>query len=148
MQIFFQCCGACLILVCLQNDMTIFTNLQQKNQSVPTKMAAIAVLFLMTIYRTNIWHASGFTFWRCCLELLLLFSTTPVYYIMLNLLWTDTLVWSEQLVVFLMPINVPLMLYSSSYTAWTLGVTGILSSVWMMTNKLPMTGFNNDPNHR
>lgn len=132
------CCGASLVLICLQKDMHVLVNLKEENQTVPTKVMAIIVLVMATIIRTRIWDAHGVTVLRCVVELCFVLAYLPVLYVLWGILWKKEILLSEQVVVFLVPLNLPLMIYGSSYTSWALAFTGIITSLWMMINVLPL----------
>lgn len=139
------CCGSSLVFVCLQKDMRIFTNLREENQMTPTKMTSIAILIIGTIYRSDIWiYNSVWMLIRCVTEILLVVLLIPNYYILWALLYDNVLYLTETVVVFSIPLNFPLILYSSSYTGWTLAVTGIVSSLWMMFTKFSLQPYHDD----
>ncbi|XP_060085782.1 uncharacterized protein LOC132565172 [Ylistrum balloti] len=140
------CCGASLVLVCLQKDTQILVSLKEENQTVPTKLAAIVVLLIATIFRTRIWDAHGITILRCVMEICLVLAYLPVLYILSGVLWKNKVLLSEQVVVFLLPLNLPLILYGTSYTSWAMATTGIVTSLWMMSNILPLKPY--QPPHR
>lgn len=132
------CAGASLVLICLQKDTYVLTNLKEENQTVPTKITAIIILLVATIGRTRIWDAHGITILRCIVEIFLVLGHLPVFYILWGVLWKKELILSEQFVVFLLPLNLPLILYGTSYTSWAMSVTGIITSLWMMAHVLPL----------
>ncbi|XP_033741043.1 uncharacterized protein LOC117327911 [Pecten maximus] len=132
------CAGASLVLICLQKDTQVLVNLKEENQTVPTKLTAILVLLIATICRTRIWDAHGITILRCLVEIILVLAYLPVFYILSGVLWKKKVLLSEQVVVFLVPLNLPLILYGTSYTSWAMATTAIITSLWMMTNILPL----------
>ncbi|OWF37662.1 hypothetical protein KP79_PYT07874 [Mizuhopecten yessoensis] len=140
------CCGASLVLICLQKDTHFLVNLKEENQTVPTKLTAIVVLLVAAICRTRIWDAYGFTVLRCVVEILLVLAYLPVLYILWGVLWRKVVLLSEQVVVFLMPLNLPLILYGTSYTSWAMATTSVVTCLWMMTNILPLKPY--QPPHR
>lgn len=139
------CCAAGLILVCLQKDMRIIYNLKESNQTVPTKMAAIVVFTLATLYRSSLWHSSSWTFVRSLLEVSLLLGSLPTFYVLWGILWKNELVLSEQVVVFILPLYFCIMLYGSSFTSFTYGIMGAVASIWMMTTHLPLIPYLDEP---
>ncbi|XP_061169232.1 uncharacterized protein LOC133178545 [Saccostrea echinata] len=128
------CCGASVILMCLQRDMKIFHNLKDSNHTTPTKIISIVVLILSSICRSDIWHSNSWTFVRSFLEILLILGSTPIYYVLWGILWKSVVLLPEPVVVFLLPLNAAMLLYGSSWTCWVLAFVGISSSVWMMSN--------------
>ncbi|CAG2185307.1 unnamed protein product [Mytilus edulis] len=50
------CCGASLVLVCLQKDMRIFSSLREDNQTTATKITSLVILVTATLYRSDIWN--------------------------------------------------------------------------------------------
>jgi hypothetical protein len=144
---FFQCCGASIILVCLQKDMRLFSNLREDNQTTATKITSIAVLIIATLYRSDLWnYKSAWMFARCITEVLIVLSSIPNYYMLWALLYDNVLHLKEELVVFLLPLNFLLVLYSSSYAGWALAAVSVVSSLWMMFTKFSLQPFNDDWN--
>ena len=136
--VYFQCCGAAIIFTCAQKDMTVLSNLKQENQTTLTKMTAVTVLILGTLYRSDLWHSSSWTFARSFVEVLVTLTFIPKYYTLWGILWKSTVVLPEVVVVFSMPLNFALLLYGSSYTSWALAGTGLFTSFWMMATHLNM----------
>ncbi|CAC5417622.1 unnamed protein product [Mytilus coruscus] len=139
------CCGASLVLVCLQKDMRIFSSLREDNQTTATKITSLAILVTATLYRSDIWnYNSSWMFARGVTELILVLFSIPNCYILWGLLYDNVLFLNEQVVIFTLPLNFPLILYSSSYTGWALAVAGIVSSVWMMFAKFALQPYHDD----
>ncbi|XP_056014198.1 uncharacterized protein LOC125674968 isoform X1 [Ostrea edulis] len=127
------CCGSSVILMCLQKDMKLFYNLKDANHTAPTKLTSIAVLVLSSICHSDLWHSSSWTFVRSCLEMFLVLGSTPIYYVLWGILWKSVVLLPEPVVVFLLPLNVAMLLYGSSWTCWALAFVGGSSSLWMMS---------------
>ncbi|XP_071135715.1 uncharacterized protein [Mytilus edulis] len=139
------CCGASLVLVCLQKDMRIFSSLREDNQTTATKITSLVILVTATLYRSDIWnYNSSWMFARGVTEIILVLFSIPNCYILWGLLYDNVLVLNEQVVIFTLPLNFPLILYSSSYTGWALAVTGIVSSIWMMFAKFALQPYHDD----
>lgn len=136
--IYFQFCGASLILLCLQKDKRLLTNIRQENQIVPTMFTCITVLYIMSIIRSDLWSSGGLSFLRSVLEIVTMLSVLPLFYVLWGILWESKLVLSEKFVVFLLPLNAVYLLYGSSYTSQTLSIVGLFSGIWMMVTKLPL----------
>ncbi|KAL4233802.1 Pleckstrin y domain-containing A member 1 [Mactra antiquata] len=135
------CCGAALILLCLQKDRRLFDNIKQENQIVPTMFACILILYSASIVRSDLWTTGGLSFLRSLLEISTILAVLPMYYVLWGILWQGRLVLSEQVVVFLLPLNAVFMLYGSSYTSQALAAIGIYAGVWMMLMKLPLNPY-------
>lgn len=118
--------------------MRVIYNLKESNQTVPTKMAAIAVFTIATLYRSSIWHASSWGFARSLLEVFLVLGSLPTFFVLWGILWKNDLVLSEQVVVFVLPLYFCIMLYGSSFTSFTYGIMGAVASIWMMSSHLPL----------
>lgn len=139
------CCGASIILVCLQKDMRLFSNLREDNQTTATQITSIAVLIIATLYRSDLWnYESAWMFARCMTEVLIVLSSIPNYYILWALLYDNVLYLKEEIVIFLLPLNFPLVLYSSSYAGWALAAVSVVSSLWMMFTKFSLQPFHDD----
>lgn len=132
------CCGSSVILMCLQKDMKTIYNLKDSNHTTPTKLTAVAVLVLSSVCRSDLWHSSSWTFVRSCLEIGLILGTTPIYYVLWGVLWKSTVLLPEPVVVFLLPLNVAMLLYGSSWTCWTLAFVGASSSIWLMSTQFKL----------
>ncbi|KAK3576346.1 hypothetical protein CHS0354_039280 [Potamilus streckersoni] len=132
------CCAASLILLCLQNDRRLFTNLKAQIQVVPVIITCILILIVASLVRSDIWTGSSWMFARAFFEVISLLCTIPVHFVFWGILWKSSLVLHEQVVVFLFPFHVVYLLYGSSYTSQTLAVLGIISGLWMISNKLPL----------
>lgn len=136
--LYFQCCGSSVILMCLQKDMKTIYNLKDSNHTTPTKLTAVAILVLSSVCRSDLWHSSSWTFVRSCLEVGLILGTAPIYYVLWGVLWKSTVLLPEPVVVFLLPLNVAMLLYGSSWTCWTLAFVGASSSIWLMSTQFKL----------
>jgi len=134
----FQCCGASLILLCLQKDNRLLSNLRQDNQVVSTIFTSLCVLVLASILRSDFWREGGLSFLRGFLEILCILATMPMYYVLWGLLWRGALLLSEQVVVFIVPLHAVYLLYGSSFTSQALALVGLYAGVWMMLTRLPL----------
>lgn len=133
------------MLVCLQKDMRIFSSLREDNQTTATKITSLVILVTATLYRSDIWnYNSSWMFARGVTEIILVLFSIPNCYILWGLLYDNVLVLNEQVVIFTLPLNFPLILYSSSYTGWALAVAGIVSSIWMMFAKFALQPYHDD----
>ncbi|XP_045185435.2 uncharacterized protein LOC123543432 [Mercenaria mercenaria] len=135
------CCGATFILLCLQKDRRLFYNIKQENQIVPTIFMCIAILYCSSIVHSDLWSSGGLSFLRSIVEILSILSVLPMFYVLWGILWHSALVLSEQVVVFLLPLNAVYLLYGSSYTSQALAVVGLYSGIWMMIMKLPLNPY-------
>lgn len=132
------CCAAALILLCLQKDRRLLENMKQENQIVPTMFMCVAILYCSSFVQSDLWSTGGLSFLRSVVEILSMLSVLPLYYVFWGIVWKSTLVLSEQVVVFLLPLNAVLLLYGSSYTSQALAVIGLYVGIWMMLMKLPL----------
>ncbi|KAK3098525.1 hypothetical protein FSP39_020313 [Pinctada imbricata] len=138
------CCGATIVLSCIQKDMIVLYNLKNENQTTVTKMAAVTVLVLGTLYRSDLWHATSWSFIRAGLEVLLTVLCLPLYYALWGVLWNARVPVPEVVVVFILPLHFAFILYGSSYTSWAMAATGLFSSIWMASTSFrlkPNSGF-------
>ncbi|XP_052811101.1 uncharacterized protein LOC128238855 isoform X2 [Mya arenaria] len=138
------CCGASLILLCLQRDKRLLNNIRQDNQIVPTMFMSLCVLLLSSVIHSDMWSTGGVSFLRGFLEVITIFATLPTYYILWGLLWEGKLLLSEQVVVFLVPVHTIYLLFGSSYTSQALALVGLYSGIWMMVTKLPLRAYQPD----
>ncbi|XP_060575028.1 uncharacterized protein LOC132732568, partial [Ruditapes philippinarum] len=138
------CCGASLILLCLQKDRRLLYNIKQENQIVPTIFTCITILYISSIVHSDLWTLGGLSFVRSIVEILSLLSVLPMFYVLWGILWQANLVLSEQTVVFLLPLNAVYLLYGSSYTSQALAVVGLYAGIWMMMMKLPLRPYKTD----
>lgn len=135
------CCGASLILVCVQKDKRLFTNLKSENHMVPTIFTSIAIMYASSFIQSDIWTSSSLSFLRSLIEIITMLAVIPQFYILWGILWRGALIMSEQLVVFLLPLNAVYLLYGSSYTSQALGTVGLYSGIWMISTKLPLAPY-------
>lgn len=143
--IFFQCCGAAIVLVCLQKDMRLFSNLHDDNQTTATKMTAMFILMVATVYRCDIWHyKSAWMLARCVTEILLVLASLPNLHILWGILYDNVLYLTETVTVLTLPLNFPLILYSSSYTGWVFAAANIAASLWMMMTKFALQPYHDE----
>ena len=127
-----------MILLALQKDNRMLTNIKQENQIVPTMFTCITILYYSGISHSNLWDSSGLSFIRSIVEVLTMTAVGPMFYVFWGIVWLSKLILSEQLVVFLVPLNAVYLLYGSSYTSQALALVGLYSGVWMMVMKLPL----------
>lgn len=132
------CCASALIFLCLQRDRRLLENIKQENQIVPTMFVCIAVLYCSSIVHSDLWTLGGLSFLRSFVEILTMLSVLPTYFVLWGILWQSKLLLSEQVVVFLLPLNAVFLLYGSSYTSQALAVVGLYAGIWMMAMKLPL----------
>ncbi|KAL5010898.1 hypothetical protein ScPMuIL_013203 [Solemya velum] len=136
------CCGASLILVCLQKDGYLLRRYKPPNPVNPTVIASMIILVVMAIGRNDLWEwASIGSILLSLLELLFLTLVLPPLFVMWGIFWKSEILMSEHVVVFLSPLNLFLMLCANSSTSFTLGVFGLVSMVWMMVYQLPLEGY-------
>lgn len=133
------CCGASLLLLCLQKDGKFIANIKKENQIVPTIFTCIIILLTSSICRSDLWDSSGLSLLRSLIEIFTILCTLPKYYILWGILWQDKLIMSEQWVVFLVPLHGVYLLYGSSFSSQALALVGLYSGIWMMVMRLPLT---------
>ena len=131
--------------MCLQKDMRIFSNLREDNQTTATKITAMLILMVATIYRCDIWHyKSGWMLARGVTEILLVLFSIPNFYILWGILYDNVLYLTEIITVLTLPLNFPLILYSSSYTGWVFATVNMAASVWMMMTKFALQPYHDE----
>ncbi|PVD29223.1 hypothetical protein C0Q70_11820 [Pomacea canaliculata] len=135
------CCAASLVLICLQRDAIVLSNLSSTNKATPIIVTSIATLVVSTLLRCRLWAFRDFsTIFLGILEMLAVLLSLPVYVVLAGILWLDE-VWSEKAVVFTLPMNALVFLLGSSFTAWALAGAGMISGVGMMMYRLPLVPF-------
>lgn len=127
------------MLLCLHKDDWLLKSFQHGNQAVPSMMASLVLISLISIGRSDIWSSqSTVDFLRCIVEVFLIVITSPVYVVLWGVLYRREIIWSEMFVVLLMPLNLVLLLLASSYTCRILAMCGLISGIWMMVQRLPL----------
>lgn len=105
-------------------------------------MAAVATLVFSTLVQSRLWlFSSASSIFFGFLEVVAVLASLPVYLVLAGIMWRGE-IWSEQAVVFTMPLNAFVMLLGTSYTAWALAVAGFVCGVGMMMIKLPLLPYN------
>ena len=126
-------------LLFLQRDRLLLSSLSKHNHLVPTFMIINITLLLSSIYDCRLWTAVAMGYKILgIIEMMLITVTLPVWFILWGVLWDESILLRDRIVVFTMPLFSLLLPLGSTMQTQFLGACGLAVGYWLTMYKLPL----------